>query len=166
MDFIQYIEQQLLPDFGGGIAEWERLNELLEGHEESRNDVMKWVFEHLKGYVYTRELAGAEVFRENRDEGIDILHRLLVSTDEDDRETAILLLEGRYDKGEIRDVDILELLRPLLDDSSIWLQLEVAEALKNISPNDVFVKLKQLETHESSHVVHRAQQLLKEMKML
>ncbi|KAB8144386.1 HEAT repeat domain-containing protein [Chloroflexia bacterium SDU3-3] len=154
----------MLPDFGGGIAEWERLNELLEGHEESRGDVMKWIFEYLKGYVYTRELAGEEVFQKNRDEGIDIIHRLLASSDEDNRETAILSLEGIYDKGEIRDADILELLRPLLNDPSIWLQLEVAEALKTISPNDVSAKLKQLETHESSHIVDRAKKLLEEMQ--
>lgn len=156
-DLLQEVKERLRGGFKRSEEEWQVLFGLLAEAGSQTDAILRWVFGEHKGYVETRARAGIEFLRNNRKEGWSVLGYLITSSDPDDRDTALAVLQK---SGSSR---AFEMARPMLKDSWPYLQLDAAEFLKGVFPSDVIAVLRELLNHEDQWVRDAARKQLFEM---
>ncbi len=151
---LEQVEARLAYDSGSPITDWEIVEELFTEFPLDREMIARWLFEQHNGYVDTRTRAGLEFMRSYPDEGWRILERLLVSTDPDDRDTALAVLEA-LDSNEAACLALA-----LLDDEFPYIALEAAAFVQRFQPAATADGLTRLLKSESSSVREQARKLL------
>ena len=69
------------------------VDELLENPPDKVDVTLEWIFSAHKGYVEPRARAGQRFLERNPEQGWFILEQLMRSSDPDDRDVAVTVLE-------------------------------------------------------------------------
>jgi HEAT repeat protein len=157
-DFMVKAQIQLGRQFRYESEQQEVLEELLETSGENRLDLLRWEMrEHVNGFVYPRSLAGLEFIKLAPEEGWEIVEQLIKSSNDDNRNTAREILQ------KLNAPRAYPLLKLLLADQYIYLQLAACDFLMDIYPKEVEETLKQLAADENKNVREAAQKRLDEL---
>jgi hypothetical protein len=143
---------QTAPDVGLPDNECDIVDDLLAQPPGEFDAILKWIFAEHKGYVEPRVRAGLRFLERNPAEGLTVIEQLIGSSDPDDRDTAITVLE-RY--GQI---NVFHLAKPLLNDPYPYLQFEAVALLRNIYAEEVNSTLKELAEHRTEKWVRESAQ--------
>lgn len=155
MDILEDAKKRLVKDFYSPVDEWKYLNALVAQAEEQRLAVYQWVFAESPAYWDTRARAGKVLLQEDETAAWTILERLVYSTDPDDNGTALTLFE------ELDDSRGMQLARHwLTEDVHPITQLEAADYLRGIYPEQASQCLHRLLKHWQENIRHRAHELL------
>lgn len=99
-------------------------------------------------------MAGAELLKTNQHLAWNILESMIISSDPDDRDTALeLLIQSNHPRSH-------ELAKPLLEDQYPYLQFDAADFLQSVYPCEVRSMLKTLMGHDTVWVRQAAQERL------
>jgi hypothetical protein len=139
-------KMETAPDLGVPGNESDIVDELLISPPDKVDPILEWIFSAHKGYVEPRAQAGQRFLERNPKQGWLILERLMRSSDPDDRDVAITVLERAGDKNKFY------LAKPLLEDPYPYLQFEGVELLANTFPAEVKAVLQSLLSHEQEWV--------------
>lgn len=135
------------------------VDNLLAHPPDEFDAVLKWIFVEHKGYVEPRARAGLKFVQRNPVEGLTVIEQLIGSSDPDDRDAAVTVLE-RYGQASV-----FHLAKPLLIDRYPYLRFEAIELLGDIYPEEVKASLRELAEHETEKWVREAaQNQLRKMK--
>lgn len=159
-DTLRYIERMLAYDRGSPTAEWKAVEELLQQFPTEREAISRWLFEKFNGYIDTRSRAGLEFVECNPVEGWSILEHLISSTDPDDHDTALSVLEL------IDNSCAAQMTLPLLKDKWEYIRLEAAVLLRAFYPGETAECLRNLVQHPLPSVSQEATRLLREIEIV
>jgi hypothetical protein len=134
-------------------AEWDIIQGFLARPDVPRYDVLEWVFTKLPGYVSTRVWAGGEIYNQNRNHWKELISNLVSSVDADDRDTAISSIRT------IGDTDCFDMVKILLHDKEVYIQLEAIELLREYYPSEANSVLIELLHHNEDWVRKAAQEI-------
>lgn len=119
-----------------------------------RQEFSRRVFQYLIGYTSTRKAAGLLVIKEHPRKGWEILSLLVESSNPDDRDAALEIIQ------ELKDPRGEDLLRRLLSDPYPYIQLDACEYLLFKLPQEVHPILQKLQKHDLDWVREEAENLL------
>lgn len=154
---INQVKENLEPDLGSAEQEWLLLTALLEGNDQYRYGIFKWVFTEHQGYTRTRAWSGREVFKVNSEEGWSVIDHLILSKNPDDRETAMITIKI------FEDPRVPLIIKPLLHDPWPYIQFEAADILKDTYPEEVKSVLHALQHHSEKWVRDAADAMLEDI---
>ncbi len=157
-DIIARIQEETKKDLGSAEQEWQVIIRLLPEDNKQRTGILAWIFAYHQGYVRTRVWAGQELMSVDSDSGWKIANQLISNPDPDDRDTAFMLFQS------MDDPRIPSLVKPLLIDSWVYLQLDAAEFLKAAYPEEVKATLHALMEKDDQRIVAAARAILDSMK--
>jgi len=150
------IKERLQHDFGSPQAEWEFLEPLLKANVPDRDSILKWVFSKSPAYWDTRARAGLILLQENESETWSTIETLIASANPDDNGTVLTMFELTRDP---RGPEIAK--RWLTDDVHPATQIEAANFLKEIYPDEVLTRLQSLANHKDKNIQNSAKQIMK-----
>jgi len=149
---------QTAPHEGLPGNEWDVVNDLLAHPPDDLDAILKWIFTEHVGYVEPRARAGLRFVERNPTEGLVVIEQLISSSNSDDRDTAIAILE-RYGQSSV-----FHLARPLLQDPYPYLRFDAVELLRDIYPEEVKATLREMAEYKAENWVRElAQNKLREM---
>lgn len=131
--------------------------ELIANPSDKVDAILEWIFSEHKGYVEPRAKAGLRFLERNSEQGWLILEQLMQSSDPDDRDVAITVLERAGDQNNFY------LAKPILEDPYPYLQFDAIDLLTNHFPSKVRSVLQSLLAHEQAWVRENAQKRLSKM---
>ncbi len=133
---------------------WQTLSALVDKAGPQIELILKWIFTEYKGYTYTRARAGIRYYTNAPSDAWPVIEQLVLSSDPDDRDTALEVLKM---SGDPRALDLAKLL---LKDPYPYLQLDAADYLRALYPDEVAVVLRDLLNHKDKRTRETAKNLL------
>ena len=134
--------------------EQDEFEKILSQAQGCRYEFLCWVVSEYQGFIDTRKQAGIIFVQEYEDEAQEMLRKLIVSDNPDNRDTASEILQ------ETKPPNASELVRSLLEDPYPYLQFDACEFLKDEFPSEVKTTLLQLAQNKDARVRAAAQQQL------
>jgi hypothetical protein len=143
-------------DHGSPEAEWSALSDLIFEDLSETTGLLRYLLTSYQGYVDTRIRAGVLMMEQHPHETRENLKTLLGSSSPDDRDTALGVLR------QTLDVELMASAKPILYDPFAYLQIEAADLLLHIYPEEAMATLQLLAKHHDSWLRALAERRLEE----